>query len=56
MRVRSLVTEWDVTEGKVYNVADVNLSDDGVMLGVDVIDGRDDNWFLTIHEYEVVEE
>lgn len=57
MKVRSLVSQFDVDEGEIYEVSeayrhDPSLADDGV----DVVDNVGDIYFLLDDEYEIVEE
>lgn len=58
MKVRSLVSEFDVDEGQVYEVSkeDKYPADPILDLGIDVVDNVGDIYFLLEGEYEIVEE
>lgn len=55
MKVRSLVSEFNVDKGELYAVSKVNPYSH-YLLGVDVIDNVGDIYFLLVGEYEIVEE
>lgn len=52
MKVKSLVDQQDVRKGVVYEAVQVQDND---WMGVDVIDDRGEEWYLTPEEYEVIE-
>lgn len=54
MKVKCLVTQQDVRSGVIY--AAYQQKEDREFGGVDVIDDKGDSWYLTINEYEVVDE
>lgn len=54
MKVKCLVTQQDVRSGVIYPA--YQQKEDREFDGVDVIDDKGDSWYLTINEYEVVDE
>ncbi len=54
MKVKCLVTQQDVRSGVIYPA--YQQKEDREFGGVDVIDDKGDSWYLTINEYEVVDE
>lgn len=56
MRVKSLVTEWDVVEGNTYIVSTKFEGDYGNPTGLFIIDDKGEPWFLDNIQYEVVDE
>jgi len=56
MRIKSLITEWDVVEGNTYLVSTKMEDSYGSPTGLFITDDKGEPWFLDNTKYEVVDE
>lgn len=56
IRIKSLVTEWDVVDGNTYIVNTKCESSFGNSTGLFIIDDKGEPWFLNNTQYEVIDE